>query len=402
MYFFRVGIDPMTEQDRPTMLDVETQALMRLSTQIGPRVRDDEDRERSVPLCLGSCDCLAEDVLRLLAYQEVMPRSVLVEYLKALFALHLALYHLRLSSLLPALVASGGDAAACNPAACPGQGLSGCRGAIGLLVDVANQAKTPMAELAEQSAEHHYRRTHALLKAYFQIRKLADFADQMERANRLPRPESAQRSVSDILLVLAPHFAADREAFFKQRLFGLLDHLRQAQDDEVSPVVASLEGLNLDPFDKYIEVILALRGEWQRQYIVQSLDSLLLKNRDGAMLAQPRTKNAKRRFIFDSRMIEVLLQILVVDARDGRFVTRKLHLDEVVSLLATRYGIYIDRLPNGDGFSTASIADRAALRGNLQAFKGKLRDIGFLRDLSDAYTSLTITPRYDITGGSDA
>ena len=61
-----------------------------------------------------------------------------------------------------------------------------------------------------------------------------------------------------------------------------------------------------------------------------------------------------------------------------------------------RYGIYIDQLPRGDGFATTSIEDRRALRDNARAFIGRLREVGFYRDLSDAYVTQTITPRYRI------
>jgi hypothetical protein len=40
--------------------------------------------------------------------------------------------------------------------------------------------------------------------------------------------------------------------------------------------------------------------------------------------------------------------------------------------------------------------DRQALRGNFEAFKTRLREIGFFQDLSDAWITQTVTPRYRI------
>lgn len=60
------------------------------------------------------------------------------------------------------------------------------------------------------------------------------------------------------------------------------------------------------------------------------------------------------------------------------------------------YGLCIDRLPTGDGFGAPSIADRQALRENVAAFKARLREVGHYRDLSDAYVTQTIVPRYRI------
>ena len=68
--------------------------------------------------------------------------------------------------------------------------------------------------------------------------------------------------------------------------------------------------------------------------------------------------------------------------------------------LRERYGIYVEALPPGDGFGEPRIYDRRALRANLEAFKGRLRELGFFRDLSDAYVTQTITPRYSIGGSA--
>ena len=49
------------------------------------------------------------------------------------------------------------------------------------------------------------------------------------------------------------------------------------------------------------------RVKFHRQYLTECLDTLLLKNRPGAMIAQPRS--GARRFTLDSRLLEVLLQL---------------------------------------------------------------------------------------------
>jgi len=43
------------------------------------------------------------------------------------------------------------------------------------------------------------------------------------------------------------------------------------------------------------------------------------------------------------------------------------------------------------------VADYQALSRNKEAFKMRLREIGFFQDLSDAYVTQTVTPRYTIT-----
>ena len=96
--------------------------------------------------------------------------------------------------------------------------------------------------------------------------------------------------------------------------------------------------------------------------------------------------------------IALLLQIAVLrqDSPNGAFYTGELRIEELLTWLRGRYGLHIDRLPRGDGFSAPTIDDRAALRVNAAAFTQRLREVGFYRDLSDAYVSQTVTPRYRI------
>ena len=84
------------------------------------------------------------------------------------------------------------------------------------------------------------------------------------------------------------------------------------------------------------------------------------------------------------------------DRQLGTFRTEPLRIDEFLDILRERYGLYIDRLPDGDGFGPAIVTDHAALRENRAAFIARLREIGFYSDLSDAYLTQTITPRYII------
>ena len=102
--------------------------------------------------------------------------------------------------------------------------------------------------------------------------------------------------------------------------------------------------------------------------------------------------------MLDSRLLEVLLQIAVLrqDSPSGPFYTGELRIEGLLTWLRERYGLYIDQLPRGDGFDAPSIEDRAALRENTAAFTARLREVGFYRDLSDAYVSQTVTPRYRI------
>jgi hypothetical protein len=409
-HFFFQGHDKVTgKADGSATLDVETQALLRLLDQVKDAPDAKSGREIFAPLCVGAADLLAEDVQRLLFYQRFIPRSVMVDYLKVLIAFHLGLYHLRLLKLLPALVRRKGADPTCATGACPvnpkspDNPFSDCPYRVGMLVDVAGQPGTPMAALAERSADTHYRRIPTFVRAYFATKKLDEFATDLVRRGKLSKPPSGDFSVGEVLQLLDSPLKAEREKFFGQRISSLVEETSGAKDAELDPELKAVTEMGLSEFDAYIEMIVALRGRFHRQYIVECLDSLLLKNRPGAALTQGRTKNAPRRFVLDSRLLEVLLQIAVLKPGGAEgFHTGELRVDELLVFLRERYGIFIDQLPRGDGFATTSIEDRRALRNNVHAFTGRLREVGFYRDLSDAYVTQTITPRYRIAADDTA
>lgn len=409
-HFFFQGHDKVTgKAEAGAVLDVETQALLRLLDQVEDAPDTKSGRETFAPLCVGATDLIAEDIQRLLFYQRFIPRSVMVDYLKVLIAFHLGLYHLRLLKLLPALLRRKGADPTCAAGACPMNAKSpdnpfgDCPYRVGLLVDVAGQPGTPMAALAERSADTHYRRIPTFVRAYFATKKLDEFGTDLVRRGKLSRPASGDFSVGEVLQLLEAPLKAEREKFFGQRISSLVEETSGAKDAALDPELKAVIEMGLPDFDAYVEMIVALRGRFHRQYIVECIDSLLQKNRPGAALAQGRTKNAPRRFVVDSRLLEVLLQIAVLKPGGPEgFHTGELRVDELLVFLRERYGLHIDQLPRGDGFVTTSIEDRGALRDNVRAFTGRLREVGFYRDLSDAYVTQTITPRYRIAANGTA
>lgn len=384
-------------------LDVETQALLRLLDQVEDAPDTRSGRDSFPPLCVGSADLLAEDIQRLLFYRPFVPRSVMVDYLKVLLAFHLALNHLRLFKLLPALLKRKGHDPTCAPSSCPMNPKSiedphgDCPYRIGLLLDVAAQPGSAIAAMAERSADTHYRRIPGFVKAYFATRKLEEFAIDLVRRGKLNNSTKGYFNVGEVLQLATPMHKGEREKFFGQRVYGLIADSSGTGDGDLDPEIKAVAEMGLSEFETYIEMLVALRGKFHRQYITECIDSLMLKHRPGALIAQGRTKNAPRRFVFDSRLLEVLLQIAVL--RPGGslgYHTGELRIDELLVFLRERYGLHIDQLPRGDGFGPPSILDRQALRENARAFVSRLREIGFYRDLSDAFVTQTITPRYRI------
>lgn len=400
--FFFPGIDLITDKYDPRVaVDVETQALLHLDQQVKGDRRDNKEPKWFPPLCVGQADLLAEDVLRLLAYQGHMPRSVLVEYLKTLFAFHLALYHLRLWKILPLLVNRRVSETTCLNGGCSvtptnfSNPMVSCPFQIGLVVEMGDPANKHMVELAERSADIHYRRIPEYIHAQFTVTKLDEFAEYQSKINRLPTPAKGYFSVSDLLQLLGHSTTSERENYFSSRLVNLVDSI--SGEDGLPADIKAITDLGLNRFDTFIEIIVKLRSGFHKTYITQCIDALLLKNSEACLMRQARAHGSPRYFSMGSKLLEVLLQIAVLVPKGNSYYTQDLRIDDLLSFLRNRYGLYIDRLPEFEGLGTPSILDHQALRKNVDALKNRLREIGYFQDLSDAQLTQTVTSRYTIT-----
>ena len=399
--FFFLGIDLVTDRYDPNAsVDVETQAILRLDHQVTQDMRDSKEPSRFQPLCIGQADIMADDILRLLAYEPYIPRSVLVDYLKTLMAFHLALYHLKLLQMLPKLVKQRSGNDRCSTKECPinpglDNALEGCPYRVALVVDMGDVKNLHMAELARKSTDRLYRQIPAFVQANFIVKKLDEMAEYLgKKTGKLATPGDGVFTISDLVSLLKPEYDAERQAYFKFRLASLIEESTSGKED-VDPEIREVTGMCLGEFESFIEILMAYRGNYHRRYITECLDSLLLKNKENGLLAQSRSKGSPRRFVLGSKLLEVLLQVAVLTQDGGRFVTREVRIEELLAFLRNRYGLHIDRLPVGTR-ANSSILDRRALRLNLEAFKRRLREIGFYEDLSDAYVTQKVSPRYAI------
>jgi hypothetical protein len=400
--FIFSGLDQRTDRILlSSKIDVETQAILHFDeTAQVTDARDSKEPDRYPPLCLGQADILADDVLKLLSYENHMPRSVLVEYLKTLLSFHLALYHFRLLKLLPALTARAGleivPCARCH-SALRDVAAEDCPFHAGFVVDMSDSSNEHMMELARRSADFHYRRIPAFIQSQFIVKKLDEMAEYMTRTmGKMALPASGYFSVKDLLQLLQPNHAASRETYFGQRLTRMIEESVAGEDETIDAEIRRLMEIDMDSFEKYVEIITAVRARFHRRYITEALDSLSLKNSPGGFLRQSRKAGSPRWYTLGSRLLEVLLQIAVLEPRGASYATKEVRIDELLTFLRLRYGLFIDRLPEGDGFERPSINDRQALRQNVEAFKTRLREIGFFQDLSDAYITQTVTARYTI------
>jgi len=390
-YLWR-GTDYQTDQyDNRADLDIETLLMLRVLDQ---EKRDYKDSRRPVdvpvPLCSGQARILADDIDRLLAYQNDVPRLVLIGYIKNVMALNVGVYLLKLFQIVPDLVKRGGPHPACQncPAHTATKGnMTDCPFAAEIITDMGQDHKSQIASLARHQFETNTEQLNLYVRAHLLVKKLQEFGNDLFLQKRIDKkPESLEqilslRTYSDVM---------ELKTFFMGRIRNLMD----TEDDATSERLLAIRNLGLNEIDTYIEMLHLLRQSFHQKYYTGLLDSLFQKNRENGLMRQGFGKTNKRRYSMGSGLLETLVQIAVLDKSptDGTR-TRHLRVDSFIGWLWERYGIHINRLPEGQ---EPTIIDLEALRLNVQSFKGRLRDIGFYTDLSDAYTAQVIRPRYNL------
>ncbi len=119
-----------------------------------------------------------------------------------------------------------------------------------------------------------------------------------------------------------------------------------------------------------------------------------MKNSSSMLLADSRSRRHPRRGALGSKLLETLVQLLVLKEKPtGGYETRSLSIDELISEIRDRYGLIINGV-NEKRFANADVEMNEAFRKNVEAFKDKLRQIGFYTDMSDACILQKIRPRY--------
>jgi hypothetical protein len=389
------GRDPHTSRyDGHTPLDLETLTVLKLVENLPSLHPSGERVAPAPPICIGQARVLCDDVQRLLVYADVVPRPVMIEYLKTIFGLHVAMYTLRLARQLTGWIHDRQAHPVCL--ACPVHGtrnlpFEGCPYQQTFVVDMGGDYRSRMAQLAQESAEAEYGRLGDLIKALFTMNQLLRYARE-ERA--LGVGEEPQE-VLKFLASAPPQFDAD----FRARL-NLLRRENETNDETLPPEERAILDAGLPPFDAFIELVTHVRQRHHQKYLTQMMDKLLQKNSDAGALVQGRSAANPRRWHLGGRFLEVCVQMAVLRTTevDGRrcFYSEPMLVEDFLAWLEARYGFAVGASsPEGHG-RAETVEEHRAFRENVRAFKDRLREIGFYDDLSDAYNAQTIRPRYPI------
>jgi len=244
-----------------------------------------------------------------------------------------------------------------------------------------------MAELARESVQGYQRAMSRYIKAHITIKKLNEYAADLVSKGKLG---GMPTSVTDILALRRVPDDVTFDTFFERRIENLIETDDMA---EVDGRLMEIRRMGLPALDTYIEMVYLLRQRFQMKYHTELLDSLFQKNHESGLMRQGRGTINLRRFTIGSEMLETLVQIAVLKPSGSGFSSEPILIDEFLDFLRNRYGLFVNTLPSG---TDVPPDDLVAIRANIAEFKRRLREIGFYTDLSDAYITQTIRPRFNV------
>lgn len=352
-------------------LDVDTIGILMLTKDIIERRKPNTEIMNTKPLLEKQTDLFNEDIRRLLLYKDVLPRTVFIDYLRTLMAFHLTLYLFKLIYLLPRMKEAGSV---------------DIEDDWSLLVDVSNDLDSPIAPLACRDMERIINSLNEYFHVTFEINVIQKYL----------RDKGADASIANVLATLKDGVDRSSDDF----LGGISTIKTEAGVDYEQQINEMLQFFDQDDyFAKYIQLLENTNGgsSYQYPFHLRLIDSLSMKNSDSQLLADGRrSRKHPRRASIGSKLLETLVQLLVLEPTgNGNYESRALSIDELAQLIRDRYGLVING-SNEPRFAGADVETHAAFKDNMEAFKNKLRQIGFYTDLSDAYLLQKIRPRYKI------
>lgn len=350
-------------------LDVDTTGILYLTKPL----REKKNMNKEVdsmpfPFLKDQASLFNDDIRRLLIYKEKLPRAVFIDYLRILCGLHLTLYTFKIIYLLPKMVKAG---------------TRDIKDDWSMIVDLTDDLDSIVSQYACKDME----RIENGFGKYIRSTYMADLIQERKECN-----------IDEALRILKED--NDKQEYYELILNGIRKDLPEKdekefdQDDLAEMLAYFPEG---DYFNMLVHILEKSNlGRYQYRYLREFIDSVSMKNSSSMLLADSRSKRHPRRGAIGSKLLETLVQLLVLRQKeDGSYETRSLSIDELVSAIRKRYGLII----NGVGeerFADADVEMNSAFRINMDAFKNKLRQIGFYTDMSDACILQKIRPRYKL------
>ena len=351
-------------------LDVDTTGILYITKPL--RERKGINKEVVVtpkPLLKKQAALFTDDIRRLLLYKDKLPRAVFIDYLRILCGLHLALYTMKVVYLLPKMIAAG---------------TREVEDDWSMVVDVTDNLDSQVAPYACKDIE----RMENSYGKYIRATYMVDIVQNRKRCG-----------VDDALRILKED--NNKQGEYYETILGLIkEELPEKSENEFDQNDLN-EMLELFPKNDYFDMLVHVLeksnlGASQHKFIHDFIDAVCMKNTSSMLMADSRSKRHPRRGALGSKLLETMVQLLVLkEKNNGTYETCSLSIDELACAIRKRYGLIINGIEE-ERFSDADVEMNAAFRLNMEAFKNKLRQIGFYTDMSDACILQKIRPRYKL------
>jgi hypothetical protein len=316
------------------------------------------------PILEKQAELFCDDVRRLLLYKRTIPRNVLLDYLKIIISFHLSIYIQKLIYLLPKMIKAGSTKVVDDWS---------------IVLDVTDNFESKPAVISGADAERMYNGLLEYIKSTFQV----------NAALRMLKLEKNNSSNLDTALETLTNRKQELEIYYQVHW----DNLAASWDEEDREIINEFAVYEDSSFNKYIELLMRLRGNYQYRFNVYLIDNLTGKNSERGFMAQGRSKKHPRRFVLGTRLLEALTQINLLENQNNELHSKAVSIEELMEIFRKRYGLIINGLDDPK-FAGADLNTIQAFKDNVDAFKNKLRQIGFYNDLSDAFILQKIRPRY--------
>lgn len=376
--YLSIGWDDTTRRiyDTPShTLDVDTAALLHLIKDVSIDTKVSTTTSTIKPVLPKQAALFCDDVKRLLAYQNNMPRSVFIDYLRIIVGFHLSLYFQKLVYLLPKMVECGSmdieDSSDWSE-----------------VVDVTDRLDSRVSSIACEDMNKCLNGVLEYVRATYKIKAMKNMVG------------------SSCSVETALHFikepTEEQNADFRSALRRIYNNYskdcKTAEElEEAKQHVEELEEYlryEETPIDKYVECLMKVGAAYQLKYSKDFLDKASMKNQDSQLMMDGRSRKHTRRGAIGPKLLEVLVQLLVLEENEnGSYSSSPLSINALIDRIRTRYGLVIDGSKE-PRFANADIQTHLAFKENVDALKSKLRQIGFYTDLSDASSLQKIRPRY--------
>ena len=349
-------------------LDVDSLGILYLIKNVSPGFLESNTTLNKIkPILTEQAELFCDDVRRLLVYKSKIPRNVLIDYLKTITSFHLSLYIHKVIYLLPKMIEVG---------------TKDIPDDWSVVLDTTDDFESKVSSIAISDAEKTYNSLYKYIKATFKINSVIQ---------KLKLEESNSDSIEKALNIIKNEINQ-----YEIKFETYWDIVYQEQDEDDKNLLAEMVKYETTYFDRYVELLLKVRGKYQHKSHIELLDSLSQKNNERGFLAQGRSKKHPRRYVLGTRLLEALVQIQVLHLDGNKFITQSLSVEELMNNLRNRYGLIINGL-NEERFQNTDLYTHLAFKENVEAFKMKLRQIGFYNDLSDAYILQKIRLRYELS-----